>query len=471
MAHPVPVYDEPGVSVIIPVGPGHSPHLINALDSLEAQTFRNWEAIVVFDGEEPALPHQSGIKAFKKAYPYTKAFVTKNRGAGAARNLGMAVARAPLLYFLDADDWLDPSCLEKHIAVYMQTGEAVYSDYFGINPPDIKETEVILKQEPDRTVVHGQLPSYDCQLAQRQPDPDRPYAWCAINTLIPANLIGSVKFDESLPSLEDWEFFISLAKNGVCFHKIPEPLWVYNFHLGRRRSEGQLDRESVINMFKENNVMAKCNGCGGNKESAAPPPISMSVGEGPEGYLWASYVPQTAGKHPVWGVVKPKINYGMKQQGQKFWVHQGDAALTGKFVCGHCGRPFQVNVREQKARCPCPGASSAQPVIDTVQRATGAAPVPQAKQLQPVRVTPQSVTAPVVTVREGADKPIPVQQAEPDNFETIVGVGPATQKKLHDAGVKTFTQLGRVDRGYLGVLGIPPNAISAIMNHIEAANG
>ena len=48
-AHGVRWYDEPTVSVIVPVGDGHIALLDNALDSLYAQTYRNFQTIVVFD--------------------------------------------------------------------------------------------------------------------------------------------------------------------------------------------------------------------------------------------------------------------------------------------------------------------------------------------------------------------------------------------------------------------------------------
>ena len=49
LSHPVRQYDEPLVSVVIPVGNGHKQHVFNALDSLESQTMRKWEAIIVDD--------------------------------------------------------------------------------------------------------------------------------------------------------------------------------------------------------------------------------------------------------------------------------------------------------------------------------------------------------------------------------------------------------------------------------------
>ncbi|KKK75157.1 hypothetical protein LCGC14_2876560, partial [marine sediment metagenome] len=65
-SHPVRQYDEPEISIIIPVGPGHEHVLRTALDSIEAQHFRNWEAIVVFDTGNEYYPE------LYAAYPYAK---------------------------------------------------------------------------------------------------------------------------------------------------------------------------------------------------------------------------------------------------------------------------------------------------------------------------------------------------------------------------------------------------------------
>ncbi|MFG0252127.1 MAG: glycosyltransferase, partial [Phycisphaerales bacterium JB038] len=55
ISHPVRSYDNPMVSVVIPVSPDHLELVMDALDSLEAQTFRNWEVIVMLDGDNAAV--------------------------------------------------------------------------------------------------------------------------------------------------------------------------------------------------------------------------------------------------------------------------------------------------------------------------------------------------------------------------------------------------------------------------------
>ena len=108
-SHEVRQYDMPVVSVVIPCGPGHEKYLVDALDSLEAQTFRKWEAIIVFDGTiaPPDL---------LTAFPFVRAVHTDGKGAGAARNAGAAIARGSFLLFLDADDWLRPTAITANVA-------------------------------------------------------------------------------------------------------------------------------------------------------------------------------------------------------------------------------------------------------------------------------------------------------------------------------------------------------------------
>lgn len=80
-------YSEPVVSVIVPVGPGHARYLPDALNSLLAQTCRDWEAIVINDSGE-ALDNLT-------PYPFVRLFeTTGQKGPGKARNMGLERARA-----------------------------------------------------------------------------------------------------------------------------------------------------------------------------------------------------------------------------------------------------------------------------------------------------------------------------------------------------------------------------------------
>ena len=97
------------ISVVVPVY-NCGPYLDACLRSLTAQTWQNWEAILVDDGstdDSPAL-----CDAWAGREPRVRALHQKNRGVSAARNAGMAAARGQYLAFVDADDWVEPEFLQ-----------------------------------------------------------------------------------------------------------------------------------------------------------------------------------------------------------------------------------------------------------------------------------------------------------------------------------------------------------------------
>lgn len=79
------------------------------LDSVFAQTLADIEVIVVDDGSTDGTPDV--IRSYDD--PRLKVLRQANNGVSAARNAGLAVARAPYIFFLDADDVLLPHALEK----------------------------------------------------------------------------------------------------------------------------------------------------------------------------------------------------------------------------------------------------------------------------------------------------------------------------------------------------------------------
>src|SRR5205823_1755024 len=107
MARPVVL---PRVSVVIPAYNAQAT-LARTLESLRAQSYRNWEAIVVDDGSSDDT---AGIAEDYAGKDERIRFVLGLRmGVSIARNVGLSRARAEWILFLDSDDVITPDHLEK----------------------------------------------------------------------------------------------------------------------------------------------------------------------------------------------------------------------------------------------------------------------------------------------------------------------------------------------------------------------
>lgn len=99
----------PSISVIVPVYQAEQ-CLPACVESVLAQTFFNWELLLVDDGctdGSPAL-----CDGYAARNDRVRVFHQRNGGVSAARNTGLREARGEFIAFLDADDQLEPRALE-----------------------------------------------------------------------------------------------------------------------------------------------------------------------------------------------------------------------------------------------------------------------------------------------------------------------------------------------------------------------
>lgn len=100
----------PKVSIILPTY-NVANWLSDCIQSIQAQSLTDWEAIFVNDGSTD-LSAQIIEEAASKD-PRISLFNQKNSGQGAARNLGVERAKGEYLFFLDPDDAIPPNALER----------------------------------------------------------------------------------------------------------------------------------------------------------------------------------------------------------------------------------------------------------------------------------------------------------------------------------------------------------------------
>lgn len=109
-------------SVIIPLY-NKAPYIEKALRSVLAQTFTDYELVVVDDGsqDDSANVAEKVLEEFSIRH---KLIHQDNAGVSCARNRGVAESRGEFLCFLDADDWWDPTFLERMAGLITEYPEA-----------------------------------------------------------------------------------------------------------------------------------------------------------------------------------------------------------------------------------------------------------------------------------------------------------------------------------------------------------
>ena len=100
------------ISVIIPVF-NVEEYLNQCVESVLAQTYKNYEIILVDDGSVDASPKI--CDEYAEQYENISVFHKENGGASSARNFGLKQSKGLYLYFLDSDDYLENDALEKMI--------------------------------------------------------------------------------------------------------------------------------------------------------------------------------------------------------------------------------------------------------------------------------------------------------------------------------------------------------------------
>jgi glycosyltransferase involved in cell wall biosynthesis len=206
----------PRIGVIVPCR-NDGRFLDDLLTSLEAQTLRDFETIIVDDGStDPATVERLGalgsaIRVVRQA----------NRRLPAARNRGFREARAEFVLPLDCDDMLAPTFLEETLRL------------LGAAPPDVGFvfTDVRLAGALDG-IIHRHCHRFDQLFVNH-------LSYCMLVRKSAWEAVGG--YDETMrDGMEDWDFNIRLLRAGFRGLGIAKPLMIYRF-----RPDGMFMRRTV----------------------------------------------------------------------------------------------------------------------------------------------------------------------------------------------------------------------------------
>jgi glycosyltransferase involved in cell wall biosynthesis len=197
------------ISVVIPVYNGER-FIGEALQSVLDQTYPAFEIIVVDDGSTDAT--EGMIREISSPIPVGY-YRQENQGAGAARNLGVSVARGDWVAFLDSDDLWSPQKLAVQVRYLEDHPEA-----------DFVYSNVQVTDEGGHPIFHVRQLFFEPVVFQ-----DRPFAQLSTVVMRRELFRKTGGFPEGLRLYEDLALFARIARL-TSMHFIQGDLATYRFH-------------------------------------------------------------------------------------------------------------------------------------------------------------------------------------------------------------------------------------------------
>ena len=217
----------PKISIIIPVYKVEE-YLPACLDSLLAQTFTDWEAICVNDGS----PDNCGaiLAEYAQKDSRIKVITQDNQGVSVARNKAMEVAQGEYICFLDSDDELAPTFLQKmHQAITDTNSDMVWCDF---QQGEVKQP--CQEQNGDIIVYTNAFDKF----IEEKPNMGA-VIW---NKLYKREQIQDLKSPVDISGSEDLVFlYESMYRFKTATH-IPQELYFYRKRLGSAMNHGLSER-------------------------------------------------------------------------------------------------------------------------------------------------------------------------------------------------------------------------------------
>lgn len=225
------------VSIIIPTY--NRAHLIGeTLDSVLAQTYPNWECIIVDDGSTDDTDEVVGEYVKKDSrFQYYQRPKDRKKGPNSCRNYGLELSKGEFVKWFDSDDLMYSELLEEQIASFKSTTDCsvckiVYCDF---------EKNITVKQN---TIYSSQL--IEDYLVGR-------ITFYVSGPLWRKSFLNNQEelFDESLSNLDDWDFNLRMLYCEPKIAFIDMPFIKYRIHKYSLSKEiGKLNFDEIQSEIK-----------------------------------------------------------------------------------------------------------------------------------------------------------------------------------------------------------------------------
>ena len=237
------------VSIVVPVYNAEK-YLEQCLNSIQNQTYKNFEVILVNDG---SMDHSESIcKGFVEGDSRFRYFLKSNGGASSARNFGLDHVRGDFITFIDADDWVE----ENHLEVLINNIKENNSD---MAVSSIKKFDNsnnfyfrVYSNEEKYLLNYNKLNREEFLVILPKLIAANNSYKVAVSKLFKKELVTDVRFDESIVYGEDLEFFFKIYNDINSISYIDEVTYVYRLHDESSSSKfGQLHMEQELAIYKK----------------------------------------------------------------------------------------------------------------------------------------------------------------------------------------------------------------------------
>jgi glycosyltransferase involved in cell wall biosynthesis len=229
---------QPAVSVIVPCY-RVTEYVPEALDSLRAQTFRNFETIVINDGCPDTANLERALEPYRSEIVYIK---QENAGLAGARNRGITAARSSLVALLDADDVWEPDYLAVQTGILRARPEidvlSPNAVYFGAGAGSWSGRKFMdmfprVDEPTFQDILSGRCFVFVGVAARRE-------------ALMRVGL-----FDSELRAAEDLDLWLRLAKAGAKLNCHSQPLVRYRIREGSLSDDRIALARAAIRVYRK----------------------------------------------------------------------------------------------------------------------------------------------------------------------------------------------------------------------------
>lgn len=224
------------VSIIIPTY--NRAHLIGeTLDSILAQTYTNWECIIVDDGSTDNTGQIVGEYVKKDCrFQYHSRPSNRLKGPNSCRNLGFELSKGDLIKWFDSDDLLINNALEKNINEFDSKIDVLISslEFIDYSRNKIERKHNFFSKNVIEDYLVGKITFFVS-----------PPTWSRMFLLSQSEL-----FDEKIRNLDDWDFNLRMLYSNPNIRYIDLPLIQYRLHdTSLSREIGKVNLDEIRSAF------------------------------------------------------------------------------------------------------------------------------------------------------------------------------------------------------------------------------